>query len=266
MKKWGLFILGVVFLSLAVAAGIWFRSQPRRVFHQRPYAWDAYYIDEIRFDGAPIATVVKTVNEAVKKASNGGVTNAVILEAGRTTVVKIPSTPEIDVEMDDMIAAFAKHEDELIAIGAGGYDGAPVTASVGGGHSLGCSFSEEVVAMSGFDYEEREDAIHLSRRARNMECRAYRVTPQLEIIMRDQRARKEYLVDAEPIVSAFVKVTELQNWSIWLPTGANSATSDSRFDKVFRYLPDQNVILALATSSEHEAAETRMKEHGCWRD
>jgi hypothetical protein len=49
-----------------------------------------------------------------------------------------------------------------------------------------------------------------------------------------------------------------------LPEGPNSWGGEFRYDKVFKYIPDLNVILALTTPEEHAEAEKRLKASGLW--
>jgi hypothetical protein len=181
----------------------------------------------------------------------------------------VGSDVRIGEDMARMIAAFAEHERDAVRRQVCGYEGAAVVGSVGGGHSLACEF-EEIASSCGLDFSYDATGIYLRRRARQMECRAYAVTEALRGLMREQRLRQDYYVDAEPIVSAFVRVTQLQHWSITVPEAASPGTqawtSDYRFDKVFRHLPAAEVILALATSEEHAAAEQRLKVSGCWKE
>ena len=106
----------------------------------------------------------------------------------------------------------------------------------------------------------------MRREPHELECRVYGVSEALVAVMEQKRKANDLHVDAEPIVSALAQVAEIHSWSVMVPDGPNSATSEFRFDKVFRYLPATKVILALATPDEHSNAVVRLKAQGVWHE
>ncbi len=112
----------------------------------------------------------------------------------------------------------------------------------------------------------RQNSLYVSLMPPVMECRAYRVTDGLIQRMTQQRSKGEYKVGAEPLVSALIYETDIYSWSIMVPEGPNAWSSEFRYDKVFKYVPSLNVILALTTPEEHAAAEKRLKASGLWMD
>lgn len=223
----------------------------------------------MEFKQEPIANVVKAVNDAVRKASRGTVQQAVILDTTPAPIKKFAPSSEVDRQMDDMISAYRVHEVEMLGKGANGFESAPYTGPMGGEHSLGCTF-QMFVSWACLGYAERADGIHLWRMPKYLECRAYKITPGLIARIEQERKSNNYLVDAEPIVSAFAHATEDRNggfeWTISVPSGPTSGEGEERIDKVFRHLPDQGLILVIGTPEEHADAESRLKSSGLWAD
>ena len=218
----------------------------------------------MRFSQEPVLNVVKAVNEAVRTASRGTVEQAVVLDSTPDAIRKFAPTKEIDSKMDALILVFRQYQQQLAKRGASGYESAPYTGEMGGGHSLGCTF-QDLATQTGLNYEERNDAIHLGR-APSLECHAYRISKGLLALMEQKRQANDLHVDAEPIVSALAQATGIHSWSINVPDGPTSSHGEICFDKVFQHLPDLGIILALGTPEEHAGAEARLKASGLWED
>ena len=229
------------------------------VAHQRPYVWDKYTFPPLRFENEPWTKVIPEINAAMAKASKGKVTEAINLDTTPTQIVKVNCGPELDAEADALIADYRKHEQTLFEEGARGFESTPCsTLHIGGGHSIGCTLMA-AVPFSGLGYEERPDAIHVSRLPKILECRPYPVTDALRELMEVNRKANKLHVDAEPIVSALITATGIHSWSFFRPSGRNGSTSDFCYDKVFRHLPQSGIILALATPEEHAEASEKLK-------
>jgi hypothetical protein len=261
--KWAALVCGLVILAWL---GLFHhRFGISRIAHQRPYRWDQYLLPEKRFANEPISNVVSYVNDSVRSLSKGAVPQAVFLDTAPTRISKLAPTPEIERQMDEMILAFRQHEQELEKKGAEGFETGLYTGIVGGRHSLGCIISD-LASNAGLGYEEKPDGIHLRREPPAFECRAYAISKALVGTMEQKRKANDLHVDAEPIVSALAQATDIHSWSIMVPDGPNSATGEFRFNKVFRHLPEANLILALATPEEHSNAVVRLKADGLWAE
>jgi hypothetical protein len=199
------------------------------------------------------------------RPSGGAVETAVVLDCTPAPIKKFPPNTEIDGAMDRMIAACREHESAMLKRGANGFESAPYTGPMGGGHSLGCTF-QMFVAQSELGYAEQPDAIHLWRLPRTLECRAYSITPALLARIEPERKSNNYLVDAESVVSVFAHATESFEWSLMVPDGPNSGHGEQRIDKIFRHLVAQNLLLAIGTPEQHSQAESRLKTAGLWQD
>ncbi len=241
------------------------RTSRPSVVHQRPYKWDAFVLPMMNFTNEPIVNVVKAVNDAVRKASGGAVESAVVLDCTPAPIKKFAPNAEVDGEMEHMIAAFREHEAAMLKRGANGFESAPYSGPMGGGHSLGCTFQMSV-DWSGLGYAEQPDAIHLWRLPRTLECRAYSITPALLARIEPERKSNNYLVGAEPVVSVFALATKSFEWSVMVPDGPNRSRGEERFDKIFRNLASQNLILAIGTPEAHSQAQSRLKTAGLWAD
>jgi hypothetical protein len=263
MVKVVLLALGAVLLA---GAGIWFvRSGASRIAHQRPYKWDQYPVPRLRFTNEPIVNVVSSVNDAVTVLSQGAVQQVILLDTTPVRISKFAPNPGIEQQMDEMIRVFRQHEEELKKKRAEGFETGLYTGVVGGGHSLGCIISD-LASNAGLGYEEKPDGIHMKREPHELECRAYGISKALVALMEQKRKVNDLHVDAEPVVSALAQATGIHSWSVMVPDGPNSATGEFRFDKVFRHLPEANLILALATAEEHSNAVVRLKTGGLWAE
>jgi len=252
-------------MALAIAA-VWLaRPSMSGIAHQRPYKWDQYAVPTTRFTNAPIMSVVKTVNDIVHSMSNGEVQQVVLVDTNPVQIVKFPPSVNIEKEMDAMIQVFRNHEHEMLKRGADGFETGFYSGQLGGGHSLGCVLSELAMG-AGLGYVEKEDGIHIRREPSQLECRAYRISSGLVALMEQKRKANDLHVDAEPIVSALAQATEIHSWSVMVPDGPSSATGEFRFNKVFRHLPEINLILALATPEEHSNAVLRLKAERLWAE
>lgn len=259
--KW--IVLAVALLFCCAVGLRWVRSA-NAVAHQRPYKWDQFAIPRIQFTQEPLSNVFSRVNEAVKQASHGAVQRVVIFDNTPVQITKFAPSKEIGEEMDEMISAFRAHEKEMASNGKDVYESGTYSGTMGGGHSLGCTLQD--LASDGFGYQERADGVHIWREPSRFECRAYKITDGLCSLMEAKSRTNDRYVDAEPIVSAFAQATSIHSWSVWVPDGPNSLSSECRFNKVFRHLKDSALILALATPEEHKEAESKLKSAGLWAD
>lgn len=261
--KWAALVCGLVILAWL---GLFHhRFGISRIAHQRPYKWDQYLVPEKRFTDEPISNVVRYVNETVRCLSTGAVPQAVLLDITPSRISKFPPSPEIERQMDEMISAFRQHEEELKKKGAEGFETGLYTGVVGGGHSLGCILSD-LASDAGLGYEEKPDGIHMRREPHELECRSYGISKALVALMEQKRKANDLHVDAEPIVSTLAQAAEIHSWSVMVTDGANSATGEFRFDKVFRHLLEPDVILALAKPEEHSNAVVRLRSEGLWQN
>jgi len=120
-------------------------------------------------------------------------------------------------------------------------------------------FLAEDVEMA---YEEKPDAIHLSRNPSHLECRAYKISSKLKQISEDLKGQNKIRVDTDPIISAFIDVTRVSLWSIDVPTGTNETSGSFRFASIFKYFPEKSILLVIETPEAHSTATTRLKEQG----
>ena len=260
--KWIIVVAG---LLICCVVGLLWARRANAVAHQRPYKWDQFPIPLIQFTQEPLSNVFSRVNDAVKQASHGAVQQVVIFDNTPVQITKFAPSEEIEEQMDDMISAFRAHEKERAGKGTDLYENGTYSGLMGGGHSLGCTL-QMLASGSELGYEEREDGVHIWPEPRHFECRAYKVTDGLRSLMEAKRRANDLHVDAEPIVSAFAQATSIHSWSVWVPDGPNSLSSEYRFNKVFRHLKDSALILALATPEEHKEAESKLKSAGLWAD
>jgi hypothetical protein len=266
-----LIVLPAVAILALAGLSAWFRSHPSSVrptplgvAHQLPDKWDSYVRPDLQFILEPMSSVITKVNAVIRDVSSSAVPEAIKLDTTPTEIVRVGSNPPLEPYMNQLIADFRENEKEMNRRGAEGFENTPFTGSLDGHHSLWCTLVGP--RNGGLFWEAKDDALHVSRMPRVLECRPYRVTEGLATQMREQRSKGQYKVDAEPLVSALIYETDIHSWSIMLPEGPNAWSSEFRYEKVFKYVPSLNVILALTTPEEHAAAEKRLKASGLWMD
>ena len=228
------------------------------VAHQLPYTWDSYVRPDLEFTMEPMSNVIAKVNALIRGVSSNTVSEAIKLNTSPTRIIKVNSDSSLAPHMDKLIADFRENEKEMCRRGAEGFESTPFTGSLDGYHSLWCTLAGP--GNGGLSWEAEKDALHVARAPRTMECRPYYVAKGLENLVKASSIR----VDCEPIVSALIDATGIHSWSIMLPEGPNAWTSEVRYDKVFKYVPTLNVILALATPEEHAEAEKKLRASGLW--
>jgi len=260
--------LGLAVVILAAGFALYWRCSGRLPFvrrgvaHQRPYKWDSYVRPDLTFTMEPMANVIAKVNGAIREASHGAVPEAIKLDTTPTRIVKVATTSALDPYMDELIASFRENEKELNRCGAEGFESFRFTGVLDGHHSLWCMLVMREVG--GLNWEEKEDALHVSRKPALMECRPYYIPDKLPALMKEQRSGDSYVADAEPVVRALGIEQDIYSWSVMVPDGPGRFKSEYRFDKVFRYVPKLNVLLALGTPEEHVEAQQRLKAAGLW--
>ena len=232
------------------------------VAHQLPYKWDSYERPDLQFTMEPMSNVIAKVNSLIRELSSNAVPEAIKLDTAPTRIVKVGSNASLDPYMDQLIADYRENEKEMNRRGAEGFEGTLFTGDLDGHHSLWCTLVGP--GNGGLNWEPKEDGLHASRMPCAMECRTYPVTDALNELMETNRNANYLHVGCEPHVSALIDATGIHSWSIMLPDGPNSWSSESRFDKVFRYVPEAGVILALATPAEHAAAQQRLGNPASW--
>lgn len=251
-----LVVLGGLFLTVVV-------YRRTHVTHQQPYKWDSYVRPDQHFTMEPMSNVIVKMNRLIRELSKNAVPEAIKLDTTPTSIIKVHANQSLDLYMNQLIADYRENEIELNAQGAEGFEGTPFTGYLEGHHSLWCTLVGP--REGGLHWEAKEDALHVSRMPRMMECRPYYVADTLFVRMKQQRSENRYKVDAEPIVSAFIEETGINSWVVMIRDGTSGGMrSEYRYDKVFKYIPDLKVILALAIPEEHAEAERRLMASGLW--
>jgi hypothetical protein len=253
-------VIGAVVLGgLSLAAWAYHRAHP--IAYQLPYKWDSYVRPDLQFSIEPMSHVIAKVNSVIRDVTKGAVPEAIKLDATPTRILKVGSNASLDPYMDQLIADYRENEKEMSRRGARGFESAPFTGHVLGHVTLWWLAEQD---EGGLIWEAKEDALHASRRPHEMECRVYPVTDALNELMEENRRTNNYKVDCEPHVSALINATGIYSWSIEVPTGPHSWISEFRYTKVFRYVPEAGVILALATPEEHATAQERLRNPASW--
>jgi hypothetical protein len=250
-----LLLSSIVILTLA--------SCSKRVAHQRPYHWDAVALPEQHFTNATITDIVSTVNTAVAKASNGAITQAVLMDKTPADIVIYSSNTALKTDMERLIADYRSDETNWMNRGACGFETCRYTGAFMAAHSLGCEF-QELASWVQLDYQEKPDCIHLARNPSHLECRSYRITSRLKQMADELKGKNQVRIDTDPITSAFIDVAKVDLWSIDVPTGANETTGEFRYASVFKYLPEQSVLLVIETPEIHKMAKKNLEQAGFW--
>lgn len=231
------------------------------VMHGRPYRWDACALPEETFSNATVSEIVAKVNALVAKESNGSVTQAVFLDTTPARIEMVPVDSPFKEEMAALVTQYRQEESNWLERGACGFETFRYTGTFMAHHSLGCEF-QFLSDSAEMNYEEKPDAIHLSRNPERLQCRAYKISPKLMQMAESLKQKNRVRVDMEPVTSAFVDVTRVSLWSIDVPTGPNETTGEFRSASVFKYLPEKSILLVIETPEGHSTAETKLKEQG----
>lgn len=186
-----------------------------------------------------------------------------ILDKTPAAIIVYASDPALKEDMDKLIEDFRRDETNWMNRGACGFETFRYTGAFMAGHSLGCEL-RVLADWAELDYEEKPDAIHLRRNPNHLECRCYSITSGLKQTAEDFRRRNQVRVDTDPVTSAFIDVARVYLWSIDVPTGPNEAIGEYRYASVFKYLPEESVLLVIETPQAHEAAVKLLKEKGFW--
>jgi hypothetical protein len=165
--------------------------------------------------------------------------------------------------MDRLVADYRKDETNWLNRGACGFETCRYTGRFMAKHSLGCEL-QELASWAELSYTEKPDAIHLGRYPDRLECRAYKILPKLKLMAEDLRQQNKVRVDMNPVTSAFVDVSRVSLWSIDVPTGPNETTGEFRAATVFKYVPEDSILLVIETSEAHRTAEANLKRAGVW--
>lgn len=253
-------ILGVAAVGFFALVGAWY-VLAHRIVHQRPYRWDQYYIGELHFKEEPMINVVAAVNQAVAKASHGVVTQAVVFDITPESITKFASNPAVEAQMDGFIADFRRSEPEFLKQHPYGYETAPCTGEVGGYHSIGCAL-REYASMVDIRYDERPDAIHMSRSTEDLECRAYLMRSDVASVVEQKLRTFPCAPAGQGFLTNLCYVATLNVGNYMKPNGDLSAGGENRFADVLRYLPESNLLLVIGTPEEQSQTQTRLAEAG----
>ena len=234
-----------------------------KVAHQRPYRWDAFALPEQHFTNATITEVVSIVNATVAKASSGSVTQAVFLDTTPAGIIVYPFDTALKGDMEELVEDFRRDETNRVSRGACGFETLRYTGAFMARHSLACEL-REVAEWAQLEYQEKPDAIHLGRNPTRLECRAYKISSGLKQMAEELEKQNQVRVDTEPVISAFIDVTSVHLWSIDVPTAANEITGEFRYANVFKFLPEQSVLLVIETQDAHVTATKNLKDKGYW--
>jgi len=249
------FVIGVLLFVVSLS------SCSRRIVHGRPYRWDAFVLPQLSFTNTPVAEIVSRINAEVAKASKGTVTQAVYLDAGSANIVIHCTDDSLKPEMERLVEKFRNGESNWIGIGAAGYETFRCSMTFMSGHSLHCTFTE-LSDWAQLDYNEKPDGIHLRRDSIRLECRSYKVTPDLVQMAEDLRQKNKVRADCDPVASAFIEVTGSYSWSISIPTSSSGMISEYRCDSVFKYIPEKSVLLVIETPETQLSAARFLREKG----
>jgi hypothetical protein len=184
-----------------------------------------------------------------------------LFEVAPTEIEMVPPDSPFREEMAALIARYRQDETNLLNRGACGFETCRYTGNFMARHSLGCEFRFMADRVQ-LNYQEKPDAIHLSRNFSRLECRAYKITSKLKEMAENLKQKDQIRVDMQPETSAFVDVTRVSFWSVTVPTGPHETTSEFRSASVFEYLPEKSMLLVIETPEAHSAAETKLKELG----
>jgi hypothetical protein len=225
------------------------------------YRSNTRVLPELHFTNTTIIDIVSTINTTVAKASNGSVTQIVFLDRTPADILVYPSNSPFKTDMEKLIGDFRQDETNWINRGACGFETFRYTGTFE--CSLECDF-QMLAEWAELNYDERPEGIYIGRKPTHLECRAYKISAGLKQMTEELKKRNQIRVGCEPVASAFIDVTKVNLWNIDVPTGTNELTGESRFESVFKYIPEKSILLVIETPEAHQAAIQALKVKGLW--
>lgn len=227
--------------------------------HPCPFDWNIEFSEAVKVSGKNIKDFADHFNEAVSKQTKGKVLKGIIYAVKPDSFTKVPADSPFAKEMDVLIHRYSEVTAPLIEKGVFEYGGAPMDKDFAANFPVACILSSPNVGA--VNYEETKDGLKITIH-RELECRAYHVSPKFLEIAKDYQ-RGEQIPAGGDYVSYFFARFSMMMWEFHtIPDPAKDAVEEPILSGVTLYLPEKRVILAIETKEKHEETTKSMQERG----
>lgn len=237
--------------------------------HPCPFDWNVEFSEEVNISAKSIKDFADQFNEAVSKQTKGKIPKAIIYAVKPDSFTKVPADSPFAKEMNALIQRYSEVTAPLIEKGVFEYGGAPMDMEFPAKFPVACILSSP--NEGAVNYEETKDGLKITIH-RELECRAYHVSPKFLEIAKDYQ-RGEQVPAGGDYVSYFFARFSMMMWALHTipdpakdavedPFRANDAVEVPILSGVTLYLPEKRVILAIETKEKHEETIKSMQERG----
>ena len=227
--------------------------------HPCPFDWNIEFSKAVKVSGENIKDFADKFNDAVSKQTKGKIPKAIIYTMKPDSFAKVPGTSPFASEMDTLIKRYSEVTAPLIKKGVLEYGGAPWEMEFPANFPVACILSSPNV--DAVHYEETRDGLKITIH-RELECRAYHVSPKFLEIAKDYQ-RGEIIPAGGDYVSYFFARFSMMMWAFHtIPDPSKDSIEEPILSGVTLYLPKKRVILAIETKEKHEETLKSMQERG----
>lgn len=227
--------------------------------HPCPFDWNIEFSEGVNISGKNLEDFAKKFNEAVGKQTKGKIPKAIIYTVKPDSFAKVPASSPFASEMETLMKRYSEVTAPLIKKGVFEYGGAPKEINFPANFPVACILSSP--NSGAVNYEETKDGLKITIH-RELECRAYNVSPKFLEIAKDYQ-RGEKIPAGGDHVSYFFARFSMMMWAFHtMPDPAKEAVEEPILSGVTLYLPEKRVILAIETKEKHEEILKSMQERG----
>jgi hypothetical protein len=227
--------------------------------HPCPFDWNIEFSEGVNISGKNFEDFANKFNEAVSKQTKGKIPKAIIYTVKPDSFAKIPASSPFATEMETLIKRYSEVTAPLIKKGVFEYGGAPKEMEFPANFPVACILSSP--NSGAVNYEETKDGLKITIH-RELECRAYLVSPKFLKIAKEMESRYQIPAGGDYVSYFFARFSEMM-WAFHtIPDPAKDAVEEPILTGVTLYLPEKGVILAIETKVKHEETIKSMQERG----
>ena len=227
--------------------------------HPCPFDWNVEFSEEVNISAKSIKDFTDQFNEAVSKQTKGKIPKAIIYAVKPDSFTKVPADSPFAKEMDALIQRYSEVTAPLIEKGVFEYGGAPKKIEFPANFPVACILSSPNTGA--VNYEETKDGLKITIH-RELECRAYHVSPKFLEVAKDMKSRYQIPAGGDYVSYFFARMSEMM-WAFHtMPDPAKDAVEEPILTGVTLYLPEKRVILSIETKEKHDETIKSMQERG----
>jgi hypothetical protein len=227
--------------------------------HPCPFDWNIEFSEGVNISGENIEDFANKFNEAVSKQTKEKIPKAIIYTVKPDSFAKVPVSSPFASEMDTLIKRYSEVTAPLIKKGVFEYGGAPKRIEFPANFPVACILSSPNTGA--VNYEETKDGLKITIH-RELECRAYHVSPKFLEVAKDMQSRWQIPAGSDHVSYFFARMSEMM-WAFHtMPDPDKDAVEEPILSGVTLYIPEKRVILAIETKEKHEEIIKNMLERG----